>query len=209
MRYSRPMLQASREPARAPEMTLAAWAELGEDEPGELVDGRIEEEEDVGALHDAVAAWFVWALKSWLGPGRGFVLVSDTRFGVSARGGRKPDTSVYFPGRRPPTHGLVTTPPDIMVEVVSPSPKDARRDRVEKTNEYAAFGVRFYWIVDPALRTLEIFELGPDGRYVKAVGMSGGRIERVPGCEGLTLDLDALWAEADRMEAPDGEGEQS
>lgn len=64
-----------------PEMTLAAWAEMGEDEPGELVDGRLVEDEDVGALHDAVAAWFVWVLKSWLTARRGIVLVSDTRFG--------------------------------------------------------------------------------------------------------------------------------
>ena len=31
------------------EMTLAAWADMGEDEPGELVDGRLVEEEEVGA----------------------------------------------------------------------------------------------------------------------------------------------------------------
>jgi len=188
-------------------MTLAQWADMDEDEPGELVDGRLVEEEDVGALHDAIAAWFVWILKSWLASRGGFVLVSDTRFGVSPRHGRKPDTSVYFPGRKPPAQGLVTTPPDIMIEVVSPRPRDARRDRVEKTNEYAAFGVRFYWIVDPALRSFEIFELGADGRYVKAVGAADGVIEKVPGCEGLTLDLDALWDEASRMEAEGGEGE--
>jgi Uma2 family endonuclease len=189
-----------------PEMTLAAWADLDEDEPGELVDGRLVEEEDVGALHDAVAAWFVWVLKSWLGRRGGVVLVSDTRFGVAPRRGRKPDTSVYFPGRRPPAQGLVMTPPDIMIEVVSPRPKDARRDRVEKTNEYAAFGVRYYWIVDPALRSFEIFELGADGRYVKAVGAASGTLTKVPGCEALTIDLDALWDEANRLEAEDGEG---
>lgn len=180
-------------------MTLAAWADMDEDEPGELVDGCLVEEEDVGALHEAVTAWFIWLLKSWLAS-RGIVLTSDTRFGVSPKRGRKPDSSVYFPGKKPPAQGLVMTPPDIMIEVVSPRPKDARRDRVEKTNEYAAFGVRYYWIVDPALRSFEIFELGADGRYVKALGAAEGVIKEVPGCEGLTIDLDALWAEASQLE---------
>jgi Uma2 family endonuclease len=199
------MTQRLAEQAGGPDMTLAAWADMDEDEPGELVDGHLVKDEDVGALHDVVAAWLVWILKSWLGPRGGFVLISDTRFGVSPRRGRKPDLSVYFAGRKPPAHGLVTTPPDIMIEIVSPRPKDARRDRVEKTNEYAAFGVRLYWIVDPALRSLEIFELGADGRYVKALGAVNGLIETVPGCKGLTVDLDALWDEASRLEAASDE----
>jgi Uma2 family endonuclease len=189
------------QPAGQLPMTLAEWADRDEDEPGELVDGHLVEEEEVGALHDAVGAWLVWVLMGWLGPRGGTVLLSDTRFGVSPRRGRKPDTSVYFPGRRPPAHGLVTTPPDIMIEVVSPRPKDARRDRVEKTNEYAAFGVRYYWIVDPALRSFEIFELDASSRYAKVVGALEGVVENVPGCEGLAIDLDALWALADRLEA--------
>jgi Uma2 family endonuclease len=125
---------------------------------------------------------------------------------IEIRRGRKPDTSVYFPGRKPPAQGLVTTPPDIMIEVVSPRPKDARRDRVEKSNEYAAFGVRYYWIVDPALRTFEVFELGADGRYVKAVSAADGTIADVPGCQGLTIDLDALWARASGLEGEGGRG---
>jgi Uma2 family endonuclease len=194
------MLQHIAEPPGERRMTLAEWADMDEDEPGELVDGRLVEEEEVGALHEVVAGWLVRFLGNWLASRGGFVLTSDARFGVTPRRGRKPDVSVYLAGRRPPAHGLVKMPPDIMIEIVSPRPKDARRDRVEKTNEYAAFGVRYYWIVDPAARSFELFELGTDGRYVKAVGAAEGVVDPVPGCEGLTIDLDALWAEVARLE---------
>jgi Uma2 family endonuclease len=184
-----------------PGMTLAEWADASEDEPGELVDGALVEDEDVGYRHDLVGAWLTHLLFAWVVPLGGLVALSDARFGVGPRRGRKADVSVYFHGRKPPTDGLVTVPPDIMVEVISPRPKDARRDRVEKMNEYAAFGVKFYWLVDPALRTLEIFELGADGRYARAVGAIEGAVCSVPGCEGLSIDLDALWALVDRIEA--------
>ncbi len=180
-------------------MTLAEWADLDEDAPGELVDGDIVEDEESGAEHDILAAWLIWVLRSWLASRGGFVGTSDTRFGVTRTRGRKPDTYVYLPGRKPPRRGLVTEPPDVMVEVVSPRPKDARRDRVEKLREYAAFGVRFYWIVDPAIRTVEILELGADGRYAYAASATEGKIDPVPGCDGLGLDVDAMWAEADRL----------
>ena len=90
-------------------------------------------------------------------------------------------------------------PPDVMIEVVSPSPRDVRRDRLEKRAEYAAFGVRWYWLLDPATRTLEIYELGSDGRYVWVLGAEGGRLDAISGCEGLVLDLDELWAEIDSL----------
>ena len=184
-------------------MTLAEWANLDQDEAGELVDGRIVEDEQVGVEHDIAGAWLIWMLRSWLAPRGGFVGMSDTRFGVSPARGRKPDAYVYLPGRKPSREGLVTVPPDIMIEIVSPRPKDARRDRVEKMREYAAFGVRFYWIVDPAIRTFEILELGADGRYAHAVSATEGAIDPVPGCAELVVDVDALWAKLDELE--DGE----
>jgi Uma2 family endonuclease len=72
------------------------------------------------------------------------------------------------------------------------------RDRVEKLKEYAQFGVRYYWLIDPRTRLFEILELGADGRYTIALSAFDGKVE-APGCEGLTLDLDELWAEVDEL----------
>jgi Uma2 family endonuclease len=191
-------------------MSIEAWAALPEDEPGELVDGRLTEEETVGYTHEVVVIWLATLLRTWIAPRGGLVGGSDARFAVKPTRGRKPDLTVYLPGsRRPPGQGLIRVPPDLAVEVVSPTPRDGRRDRVEKVKEYAAFGVRWYWIVDPQLRTFEVLELGGDGRYTHACSAADGVVATVPGCEGLSLDLDALWSEVERfsLEDADDEGE--
>jgi Uma2 family endonuclease len=201
------------EPAAARTMSLAEWAALPEDEPGELVDGHLVGEEVPDCVHEIVVAWLTRIIGNWLAGRGGFVGGPEARFAVSARRGRKPDVFVFLPGGRvPPRRGVIRVPPDIMVEVLSPAPSDGRRDRVQKMDEYAAFGVRHYWLVDPQLRSLEIFELAPVGMYLHARGATDGTIGNVPGCEGLSLDLDQLWAEIDRLgpeepEPPSGAAE--
>jgi Uma2 family endonuclease len=188
----------------APEMTLEEWGAMDEDDEGELVDGILVEEEMPASRHELVVTSLVWMLRSWLAiQSGGFVLGSEAKFAVRPRRGRKPDVSVYLPGgRKPQAEGVIDVPPDIVVEVVSPSPRDQRRDRIEKLADYAAFGVRWYWIVDPGLRSVEILELGSDGRYAHAVAATDHRLDGVPGCQGLSLDVPALWAEIDRLDAP-------
>jgi len=183
-------------------MSVEEWAALEEDEPGELVDGRLVEEEVPEFIHEVIVAWFVRVLGNWLAPRGGYAVPSEAKYAVGRSRGRKPDASAWFPGRRPPARGVIREPPDIAVEVLSATPRDAKRDRIEKMDEYAAFGIRFYWILDPAERTLEIFELGSDHRYVRALGASDGLVSSVPGCEGLSLDLDQLWVEVDRLDSP-------
>jgi len=179
-------------------MTVAAWLALDEDESGELVRGRLVEEEVPDATHEAVVAWLLWTLKTWLGR-TGLVLGSDLKLLVAEKTGRKPDLVVYLAGSPlPPRKGPITTPPDLLIEVVSPSPRDERRDRVEKMAEYAQFGVKYYWLVDAALGSVEMFEL-IGGRYSKAVGVTGGTIHDIPGCPGLSIDVDALWQELARL----------
>lgn len=51
----------------------------------------------------------------------------------------------------------VDGPPDLAVEIISSSSR--RYDLVEKRINYARFGVREYWIVDPIERSATVFEL--------------------------------------------------
>jgi Uma2 family endonuclease len=178
-------------------MTLEEWADLPDDEEGELVDGILVAEEQVTVTHGVVRIILGRFLEEWACSRGVFVGGDDTfKLRVTARRGRKPDMFVYLRGQpRPPREAtLVVRPPSIVVEIVSKSRGDVRRDRIDKMIDYAKAKVPWYWLVDPQLRLLEIFELGPDARYAFAAGAGDGKLDPVPGCEGLALDLDALWA---------------
>jgi len=66
--------------------------------------------------------------------------------------------------------------------------------------EYGAFGIRFYWLIDPQRRSVEIFERGASGTYALRLKAERGAIEAVPGCPGLRLDVDAMWAKIDALD---------
>ena len=180
-------------------MTLEEWAALDEDDARELVDGVLEADERPSFLHETVVRWLVVLLDAYFRPLGGFVAASGVKLAVKPSGGRLADVVCYASGRRPEARGIVRLPPDIAVEVVSPSATDERRDRVLKPDDYAAFGVRYYWLVDPELRSFEVWELGADGRYIRARAAIAGNVADIPGCDGLIVDLDALWAEVDRL----------
>ncbi len=181
-------------------MTVAEWAALDEDEPGELVDGALVEEEMPTGFHEAVAAFVLRVLAGWVVPRGGMAFGSDLKLVVREGRGRKADVSAYLPGVALPGGRSSATrrPPSIVVEVLSPQPRDVRRDMVEKLVEYAAFGVRYYWLIDPLARTVEIRELRADAPATIVLAALGGS-HPVPGCDGLSVDLDSLWTELERL----------
>jgi len=79
------------------------------------------------------------------------------------------DAVVYFPGRVPPSRGVIRVPPDIALEVVSPTPRDGPSRPDREARRLREFGVHWYWLVDPELRSIELLELGADGRYAHAL----------------------------------------
>ncbi|WP_165367387.1 Uma2 family endonuclease, partial [Phytoactinopolyspora endophytica] len=64
----------------------------------------------------------------------------------------------------------ITRPPLLAVEVLSPSTR--RKDRVLKFSKYADAGVASYWIIDPAVPSINAYDL-VDGAYVDAGSASG------------------------------------
>ncbi len=56
--------------------------------------------------------------------------------------------------------------PDLVVEILSPGTED--RDRGYKRVLYARYGVREYWIVDPAKRCIEIYVPDRTGFVLRA-----------------------------------------
>lgn len=188
---------ALRAEAPAP-MTVEQWAALDEDAEGELVDGQLVAEEEVTWMHDETAAWLIGVLWPWLRANGGRVATSDVRYRIASDRGRKPDLSIFLAGTAMPprTASLVRSPPTIAIEILSPRPSDIRRDRVEKMRDYAQFGVTWYWLVDPNVHLLEIYRLRMDGPSERVLGATEAKVA-VPGCEGLVLDLDDLWATVD------------
>ncbi|MBI4234037.1 MAG: Uma2 family endonuclease [Chloroflexi bacterium] len=87
----------------------------------------------------------------------------------------------------------VDGPPDLVVEVLSPS--TASRDRELKLKRYANFGVPEYWIVDPEAGSVEVLRLMADG-YRQVGVFTQGTVE-TPLLPGLKLPV------AEVMSSPD------
>ena len=52
----------------------------------------------------------------------------------------------------------VTGAPELVVEILSPGAANERRDRVHKLELYSKYGVKEYWIANPAERCIEVYE---------------------------------------------------
>ena len=80
--------------------------------------------------------------------------------------------------------------PLLVVEVLSPA--TVKLDRQVKARRYAALDVPQYWILDIDARRLECYA-NAAGTFVLSAEGNGDEMVIVPGFDGLTIDLAALW----------------
>ena len=103
-----------------------------------------------------------------------------------------PDLTGWRRERMPdyPDTAYVTLPPDWVCEVLSASTR--RLDLLEKRPVYAREGVRYLWLVDPADRTLEAFELH-EGQWLLIASAKDDDPVSVRPFDAITFSLGDLW----------------
>jgi Uma2 family endonuclease len=104
----------------------------------------------------------------------------------------QPDIIVLLPESQAlPTERGVEEPPDLLIEVLSPSNRG--HDLLTKRALYARAGVREYWLVDPDARTVEIVSLDRDAFHLALV-VSGGEPLVSPSLGQLPITANDLFA---------------
>lgn len=88
------------------------------------------------------------------------------------------------------TERAIEGPPDLAVEILSPW--SDRRDRVAKAALYARYGIRHYWIPDPAAQTLEVYE-AEGAEYRRLAIHEGAVMVRSMLFPDLEIDLGRVW----------------
>ncbi len=105
-----------------------------------------------------------------------------------------PDLAGWRRERMPevPDEAWCDIAPDWVCEVVSPS--TGRLDRVRKMPKYAVHGVSHLWLVDPGVRTLEVYRL-EHGRWslIATHGEDDISLIRAEPFDAIELDLRLLW----------------
>jgi Uma2 family endonuclease len=82
--------------------------------------------------------------------------------------------------------------PDWVVEIISPW--TMKKDLHEKFVLYERNGIREYWLIDPASRTLQVYRMGPAGRYGEAEILEENAEIACPLGDGIVVHLAELFA---------------
>ena len=109
---------------------------------GELLERNVGEW-DHSRLQTLLARYLSNREKQW-----GIIVVTEQRVQVKARRFRIPDVTVV--AGDPPTGPIVTTPPFLCVEILSPS--DSLTEMQDRIDDYLPFGVRYVWLINPVTR---------------------------------------------------------
>lgn len=176
-------------------MTARQYLMLGDDPPGvrlELVDGEVAVSPSPMPRHSYVEKQLSRVLGDHIEEHDLGLLLGDTDTIFGGHDVRRPDLIYFGKGREHLVSGTRTIDemPDLCVEILSPS--SGTIDRKDKFKQYARAGVPFYWILDPAGRSIEGFKLSA-GRYRPAGSGTNDDAVTLPPFPKLVIPLGKLW----------------
>jgi len=163
----------------------------------EIVDGDLVTSPRPSARHAAVATRVATDIEGAFGrghrggPGGWVILIEpELHLGLEIL---VPDLAAWRRDRMPeiPDAAFLELAPDWVCEVLSPS--TAALDRTRKMPLYAAAGVAFLWLLDPAVQTLEVFRLDGDGWRLVSSAVGATNVRAAP-FEQAEIDLGTIWA---------------
>ncbi|MGH7898131.1 MAG: Uma2 family endonuclease [Candidatus Binatia bacterium] len=175
-------------------LTYEDYLELPDDgKQYEILDGELFVTPAPVPRHQRVSRNLQWILEAYVRAHRvGEILDAPIDVILAPTTVAQPDLLFIRSGRESiVTERAVEGPPDLVVEIVSPS--SSRKDRTTKAMLYARFGIENFWIVDPDERTFEIWQLAGGSYRRVARGIDEAAIE--PNLfPGLVISLRQIWA---------------
>lgn len=129
-------------------MTADEYLALGETfERYELIDGVVVMTPSPAPAHNEIAAELVVQLGTFSSRTRAVRLFPETDLRLSPSQVYRPDLCAYRAAGLSGKPARLDTPPDLVVEVLSPGSKPT--DFITKRDDYERFGVGEYWVIDP------------------------------------------------------------
>lgn len=130
-------------------MSADDYLALGEThERYELIDGVVVLSPSPDPGHQSLALILGAELLLAARPIRGVRVIPDVDITLSPSRVYRPDLAVYGAGRLPKLPERLSIPPDLIIEILSPSSRSM--DLVTKRDDYEQFGVGEYWVIDPS-----------------------------------------------------------
>jgi Uma2 family endonuclease len=157
----------------------------------ELSNGRLEVLPMPTQTHQLIVAFLFELLKAFAAAhAPGMVLFSGMRVRLGNRKIRDPDVLYMKAENAQRRHEKYWEGADFVMEVVSPDPKDRKRDLEVKPREYARARIPEYWIIDPDKRHIRVLTLEGDVYKLHGEFGAGARATSVL-LPGFGIDVDA------------------
>jgi Uma2 family endonuclease len=109
-------------------------------------------ERNVGELEHSTLQTLLAVYLSNRARQQGLTVLVEQRVQVKPNRFRVPDV-IVLTGK--PTGRIITTPPFLCIEILSPS--DRMAEMQERIDDYLAFGVRYVWLINPATRRAFVY----------------------------------------------------
>lgn len=165
---------------------------LPEGAPYQLIEGELIMTPAPNPIHQIILGNIVEKIRQFT-KGKGLVLFSPVDLYLDDENAFQPDL-IFIPNEK--KHIIkkdgIYGPPDLVIEILSPS--TAHYDLREKFRVYERAGVKEYWIVDPEIKSIEVYGRS-EGRFSLLIKAEGTAEVKSALLEGFRSSLDEIFSD--------------